>query len=65
MKRWITTLLAGGVLAAAVLPAHAQAPRLDAIWARNAQADITLDGAPWRRSPSARPSPPAFPTRPS
>lgn len=44
MKRWITTLLAGGVLAAAVLPAHAQAPRLDAIWARTAQADITLDG---------------------
>jgi hypothetical protein len=44
MKKWITALLAGGAIATAALPALAQAPRQDAIWARAAQADITLDG---------------------
>ena len=56
MKKWITTLLVGGVIAAAVLPAFAQAPREDAIWARTAQADITLDGvlneADWAQAES-------------
>jgi len=56
MKKWITALLAGGVIGAAALPALAQAPREDAIWARTAQADITLDGvlneADWAQAES-------------
>lgn len=44
MRKWFTALLAGGLIAAAALPAAAQAPRDNAIWARAAQGAITLDG---------------------
>jgi hypothetical protein len=56
MKKWITALLVGAALGAAALPSLAQAPREDAIWARAAQADITLDGvlneADWAQAES-------------
>lgn len=56
MKKWFTALLAAGLITAAVSPAPAQAPRLDAIWARTANGAITLDGvlneADWAQAQS-------------
>jgi len=56
MRRLITALLLGGLVVAMALPAAAQAPRANAIWARAAQNAITLDGvlneADWAQAES-------------
>lgn len=44
MRKWWLTLLVGGAILAAALPALAQVPRADVIWARTAQNNIALDG---------------------